>query len=236
MRPKPVWMKVLVFGVALCATISCSRPTRAAAELPKPNLDLPAEKAGKPATAVLAGGCFWCTEAVFEQLAGVSEVVAGYAGGTKETADYQHYHESNHAEVIRITYDPAKITYGELLRVLFTVIDPTTKDGQHPDYGHQYRSAVFYANDDQKRVAEAYIQQLNEAKSFNKPIATTVEPLNAFYPAEDYHQHYVTKNPDDPYVLSWSKPKVQKTREHFKGELKDAPTTQATQTTTQPAK
>jgi len=125
-RSKPTWMKVLVFAVALCAAFSCGQPTQAAAELPKPAVDLPADKAGKPATAVLAGGCFWCTEAVFEQLAGVSEVVAGYAGGTKETADYQHYHESNHAEVIRITYDPAKISYGELLHVLFTVIDPTT--------------------------------------------------------------------------------------------------------------
>ena len=196
--------------------ISCSAASTVTAT-PKPATDLPAAKDDeKTRTAVFGMGCFWCAEAAFEQLKGVNEVVSGYAGGDKEHATYETYANSNHAEAVKITYDPHQITYGQLLQVLFTVGDATTKDGQRPDYGHQYRIAVFYENDDQKRVAEAYIKQVTDAKTFNEPIAVTVEPMpNGFFPAEEYHQHFVTKHPDHPYVQQWSVEKVRKVREGF---------------------
>ena len=189
--------------------------------LPKAAVDLPPAKAGESRTAVLAGGCFWCEEAVFEQLKGVSKVVSGYAGGTAETATYESYDDSNHAESVQITYDPAVISYTELIRVLFSAGDPTVKDGQIPDYGHGYRMAVFYANDDEKRVAEAYIAQLTAANAYRVPIAATVEPMpHGFFPAEDYHQHFVTLHPTHPYVCQWSLHKVQRVRETFPGMVK----------------
>jgi peptide-methionine (S)-S-oxide reductase len=205
------------------AAQACGRPTHAAEDLPKPATDVPSGKEGESRTAVFAGGCFWCTEAVFEQLDGVSDVVSGYAGGTKESADYEKVSEgkTDHAEAIRITYDPLKVTYGTLLRVFFATHDPTTKDRQGPDWGRQYRSAVFYANEDEKRVAEAYIKQLEGAKVFAAPIVTTLEPLSEFYEAEKYHQDYVKNNPSHPYVQQWAVPKVKKVREKFKDELKE---------------
>ena len=140
------------------------------AVLPKPAVDLSAAdvKPGETRTAVLAGGCFWCTEAVYQQLEGVEKVTSGYAGGSKDTANYEAVcnGDTGHAECIQITYDPAKISYGQLLRVFFAVIDPTTKNAQGPDHGTQYRSAIFYENDEQKTVAEAYIRQLSDAKAF----------------------------------------------------------------------
>jgi len=173
--------------------------------------------------AVLAGGCFWCTEAVFQQLKGVSDVTSGYAGDSKETANYERVcrGDTNHAESIQITYDPSQITYGELLRVFFTTHDPTTKDAQGPDHGHQYRSAIFYANEDQEKVAEAYIKQLEDAKTFApKKIVTTLEPLTQFYPAEKYHQDFMTLNPDHPYIQHWAVPKVAKVKKAFPDEVK----------------
>ena len=212
MRP---FAACLVAMVLIFAT-SCARPAQAAPEsLPKPNTDLPAAKEGETRTAVLAGGCFWCVEAAFEQLKGVSDVTSGYAGGTKETANYEQYASGGHVEVVRITYDPHVITYAQLLQVLFTISEPTVKDKQGPDAGPQYRMAVFYANDDEKRVAEAYIKQLTDANVFDKPIQTTLDPLKAFYPAEEYHQDYVKKNPNHPYVRAWSIPKIEKTRQAF---------------------
>jgi peptide-methionine (S)-S-oxide reductase len=200
--------------------VSCARPLGAAEEvkpLPKPATDLPAPGPDEHArTAVLAGGCFWCVEAAFESLKGVSDVTSGYAGGTRETANYEHYHESNHAEAVKITYDPHVITYAQLLQVLFTISEPTVKDKQGPDAGHQYRMAVFYENDDQKRVAEQYIKQLTDAHAFDQPIVTTVEPMpQGFFPAEEYHQNYVKNHPDQPYVKAWSIPKLQKLRAAF---------------------
>jgi peptide-methionine (S)-S-oxide reductase len=204
------------------SAFACSRPTYAAADLPKPETDLPAGKEAEQRTVVLAGGCFWCTEAVFEQLQGVGNVVSGYAGGAREAADYKKVSEgaTDHAEVIQITYDPSKISYGELLRVFFTTHDPTTKDRQGPDSGRQYRSAIFYANDDEKRVGEAYIAQLEQAKLFDAPIVTTLEPLDQFYPAEKYHQDFVKNNPNHPYVQQWAVPKVQKVRDTFSEQVK----------------
>ena len=204
------------------AALGGAGPAYAGEGLPKPTVDLPAGKEGETRTAVFAGGCFWCTEAVFEQLDGVSYVVSGYAGGTKESADYETVSEgkTDHAEAIRITYDPSKVSYGTLLRVFFATHDPTTKDRQGPDAGRQYRSAVFYANEDEKRVADAYIKQLGEAKAFKAPIVTTLEPLTEFYEAEKYHQDFMTNNPSHPYVQQWAVPKVKKVWETFKDALK----------------
>ena len=212
---------LIMFALAFAAR-AYARADHTTDELPKPAADLPAGKEGEKRTAVFAGGCFWCTEAVFEQLVGVGDVTSGYAGGTEETADYELVSQGNtdHAESIRITYDPSKISYGELLRVFFTVVDPTTKDAQGPDHGRQYRSAIFYANDDEKRVAEAYVKQLTDAKLFKAPIVTTLEPLKGFYPAEQYHQNYVTCNPNNPYVQQFAIPKVLKVKEKFKDEAK----------------
>lgn len=219
-RLSGLWITALA---ALLALTACERPAHAVDNLPRPAVDLPKPPADQTeATAVFAGGCFWCTEAVFEPLAGVKDVVSGYAGGSKETANYKRVCEGDtgHAESVRVTYDPHKITYGELLRVFFTTHNPTTLNRQNYDEGTQYRSAVFYANDDQKRVAQAYIKQLTDAKVFDKPIVTTLEPLTGFYPAEDYHQDYARKNPRNPYIQRWALPKVDKVLSHFKDEVK----------------
>ena len=197
--------------------------------LPAPELQLESEKSareGETRTAVFANGCFWCTEAVFEQLEGVNDVVSGYAGGTKETANYEAVctGRTAHAEAVRVTYEPAKISYAQLLRVFFATHDPTTKNRQGPDTGPQYRSAIFYANDEEKKVAEAYVNQLTAAKSFPRPIVTTLEPLKAdgFYEAEVYHQNYAACYPGNPYIRSQAVPKVKKVREQFKDQLKPA--------------
>ncbi len=208
------------------AGFACSRPGHAA-EIPAPDEDLatPQGDAGEAssATAVLAGGCFWCTEAVFEQLEGVASVVSGYAGGTAESANYQAVSggRTDHAEAIQITYDPSVVSYGELLHVFFSVAhDPTQLNRQGPDTGKQYRSAVFYANEDEQRVAKAYIDQLNTAGVFDKPIATTLEPLDHFYEAEAYHQDYAVHNPGNPYISINALPKVEKVRKQFADEVK----------------
>jgi methionine-S-sulfoxide reductase len=166
-------------------------------------------------TAVLAGGCFWCTEAAFEQLAGVLDVTSGYCGGAAATANYRAVcgGDTGHAEAIRITYDPAKISYPQLLDVFFDAHDPTQLNRQGNDIGTQYRSAIFFADDEERRTAEAKIGQLNEKRAFARPIVTTLEPLGEFYPAEDYHQDYASHNPDQPYIQSVSIPKVCKVRE-----------------------
>jgi len=168
---------------------------------------------------VLAGGCFWCTEAAFEQLDGVLDVTSGYIGGSKETANYRAVcgGDTGHAEAIRITYDPAKISYDTLLDVFFDAHDPTQLNRQGNDIGTQYRSAIFYANEEEKHAAEAKIKSLNEKRHFPRPIVTTLEPLGEFYPAEDYHQDYARLNPDQPYIQAVSIPKVCKVREKHAG-------------------
>jgi methionine-S-sulfoxide reductase len=169
------------------------------------------------ATIVLAGGCFWCTEAAFEQLAGVSDVTSGYAGGTKETANYKRVCEGDtgHAEVIRVTYDPGIISLDQLLDVFFDAHDPTTLNRQGADVGTQYRSAIFYADETQKQAAEAKIKELTEKKRFPSPIVTTLEPLVEFFPAEDYHQGYAQLHPDQPYIQGAAIPKVCKIRQKY---------------------
>lgn len=179
----------------------------------------------EPRQIVLAGGCFWCVEAVYEQLDGVLDVESGYAGGDASTANYNAVSsgQTKHAEVVRITYDPTKITYGTILKIFFsTAHDPTTLNRQGNDVGPQYRSAIFYANDEQKQIASDYIKQLNAAGIYSNPIVTTLEPLDAYYPAEVYHQDYASQNPDNPYIQGVSKPKVDKTRKAYKDLLKGA--------------
>jgi peptide-methionine (S)-S-oxide reductase len=171
----------------------------------------------------MAGGCFWCVEAVFRQLQGVTSVLSGYAGDTAETANYRAVCSgmTNHAEAIEVRYDASQTTYGQLLKIHFSVAhDPTQLDRQGNDMGRQYRSAIFYSNDDQKRIAEAYIQQLNAARIFNDPIVTTLEPLRQFYVAEDYHQDYAARNPNQPYIAYVAQPKVDKLRKNFAERLK----------------
>jgi peptide-methionine (S)-S-oxide reductase len=185
--------------------------------LPDPAVDVAKRAPGKR-TAVFAGGCFWCTEAVFEELAGVDKVVSGYAGGTAQTAKYEVVSagKTDHAEVIEITYDPSKISYGQLLKVFFGAAhDPTQLNKQGPDWGRQYRSAIFYAGDEEKKVAEAYIKQLDAAGILGKPIVTVMTSLEKFYPAEGYHQDFVRKNPSHRYVVVNAIPKIQKVRRDF---------------------
>jgi len=172
--------------------------------------------------AIFAGGCFWCVEAVFEELEGVHDAVSGYAGGAKETANYKAVCSgtTGHAEAVQIIYDPAKISYEQLLEVHFATHDPTTLNRQGADEGTQYRSAIFFANDEEKELAQAFLDDLKEAKAFGAPIVTTLEPLKEFYPAESYHQNYVCTNPTQPYVRSAALPKVKKVREKFKDRLK----------------
>jgi peptide-methionine (S)-S-oxide reductase len=174
-------------------------------------------------TAVLAGGCFWGTEAVFEQLKGVLDVESGYAGGTKSTANYDLVSEGStgHAESIKITYDPSQISYGQILKVFFSVAhDPTQLNRQGNDVGPQYRSAIFYSNDEQKKVAETYIQDLDKAKVFRRAIVTKVVPLDAFYKAERYHQDFVKRNPTQPYVVSAELPKLRDLQKQYPEMLK----------------
>lgn len=201
---------------------ACNQSSQAADQLPKAQAEHPADKqakAGETRTAVFAGGCFWCVEGVFEQLEGVTDATSGYAGDTKDKADYKTVCSgtTKHAEAVRVTYDPAKITFGELLRVFFTTHDPTTKDQQGADVGPQYRSAVFALDAEQRAVAEGYIKLLNESKVFPRPVVTTVELLKPaeFYVAEDYHQDYVKCNPRNRYVQYTALPKVEKVREKF---------------------
>jgi len=192
-------------------------------QFPDPAVDIPPDPTGTPQSVVLAGGCFWCTEAVFVKLDGVIGVVSGYAGGTAETADYKMVcgGTTDHAEVIRVRYVSSRISFGQILKVFFAVAhDPTHVNRQGNDIGRQYRSAIFYADPDQKHVAEAYIKQLTEAKVFPAPLATTIEPLEQFFEAEDYHQDFVARNPYQPYVAAVAMPKVKKLEKAFKDKLK----------------
>jgi peptide methionine sulfoxide reductase msrA/msrB len=174
------------------------------------------------ATVVFAGGCFWCVEAVFEELDGVIEAVSGYAGGTAETANYKAVcsGKTKHAEAVQIVFDRKKINYDALLRVHFATHDPTTRNRQGADVGPQYRSAVFYANEREKKLAAKVIEELSKSGAYKRPIVTTLEQLEKFYPAEAYHQDYVCRNPSQPYVRGVALKKVEKVREKFEDKLK----------------
>ncbi|TMC31215.1 MAG: peptide-methionine (S)-S-oxide reductase MsrA [Chloroflexi bacterium] len=184
-------------------------------DFPDPIIDDPLTPTHGQRQAVLAGGCFWCVEAVYKDLQGVSSVKSGYAGGSADTADYETVSSgtTNHAESVEVVYDPSKISYGQILKVFFSIAhDPTQLNRQGPDSGRQYRSAIFYGDNEQKRVAEAYIGQLNKAHTFDAPIVTEVVPLEAFYEAETYHQDYAARNPLNPYIAINAQPKVRKLR------------------------
>ena len=170
--------------------------------------------------AILAGGCFWGVDAVFKHVKGVASVVSGYSGGSPSTAQYDTVSTgtTGHAESVKITFDPAQVSYGELLRVFFSAAtDPTQLNRQGPDEGTQYRSVIFYANEDQKQIALAYIDQLNRAKVFRSPIVTQVVPLKAFYPAEGYHQNFLARNPTHPYIIYNDMPKLRELQKRFPG-------------------
>ncbi len=198
----------------------CAVPRIAPEDFPEPADDLGPAAEG---VAVLGGGCFWCVDAVYRQLEAVVQVTAGYAGGTAETADYRTVCSgtTGHAEVVMIRFDPSRITFGQILKVFFSVAhDPTQLNRQGNDFGPQYRSAIFVTDADQRRVAQAYIDQLDAAKVYDDKIVTTLEPLEAFYEAEEYHQDYAARNPEQPYIAHISMPKVAKVRKHFADRLK----------------
>lgn len=205
---------VLVYGASqttlpgIATDVSTTEPTRL---FPNPTVDLTASTAATSQTAVFAGGCFWGMEAVFEHVKGVTNVVSGYSGGTAETADYGQVSSgrTGHAEGVQITYDPSQVSYGQLLKVYFSVAhNPTELNRQGPDVGSQYRSAIFVETEQQRQVAQAYIDQLNAAKVFEQAIATQIEPLTQFYAAEGYHQDFIAQNPGYPYVVIHDLPKL----------------------------
>ncbi|MGB8399891.1 peptide-methionine (S)-S-oxide reductase MsrA [Bradyrhizobium sp.] len=204
---------------ALAIAAFAIAPSRAAEDpviVPPPATDMQA--AGGIQTAVLAGGCFWGVQGVFQHTAGVVNAVSGYSGGSKATADYNMVSTgtTGHAEAVEIKYDPNKISYGKILQIFFSVVhDPTQLNRQGPDSGTQYRSAIFTTSDEQKKVAEAYIAQLNTAKVYRKPIVTKVDALEAFYPAEAYHQDYLTLHPNQPYIVYNDIPKVENLKKIF---------------------
>jgi len=219
----PSVLGVLVVLGAVAETSADDQPGDKPQPKSVPAAGEPKEKEkAKLAKAVVAGGCFWCTEAVFEEIEGVVSVVSGYSGGEGQQANYRAVStgQSGHAEVIEITYNPAQLDYETLLEVFFDAHDPTQKNRQGPDVGTQYRSAIFYANDGEKELAEKVIDRLNMSKKYKKPIATTLEKLEKFYPAEEYHQDYSARNPFDPYVRQSSTPKVMKVRKQHSKLLK----------------
>jgi peptide-methionine (S)-S-oxide reductase len=209
---------VAMIVTVLAATLACRAGSGASAAVPAPVVDEVKAAAKGKETAVVAGGCFWGIQAVFQHVKGVVSATSGYAGGTMKNPNYEAVSSgaTGHAESVQIVYDPSQISYGELLRIFFSVaLDPTEVNRQGPDEGTQYRSVIFYGNDDQKRIGEAYIAQLNQAKVFRKAIATQVVALKEFYPAEGYHQNYATVHPNDPYIIYNDAPKVANLRREF---------------------
>ncbi|HEY3037806.1 MAG TPA: peptide-methionine (S)-S-oxide reductase MsrA [Pyrinomonadaceae bacterium] len=207
-----------VIFLIMATMAACSAVTASATVIPEPVLDSPLTSSKGEQTAVLAGGCFWGVEAVFEHVKGVTDVKSGYSGGSPATAQYEKVGsgKNGHAESVRIVYDPSQISYGQLLKVFFSVAhDPTELNRQGPDTGSQYRSAIFYANDEQKRIAQAYIDQLNRAKVFARPIVTQVAALASFNEAEAYHQNYLVRHPDEPYIVVNDLPKIENLRKQL---------------------
>jgi peptide-methionine (S)-S-oxide reductase len=219
-------MKNLILGIAAAAVVvTLATQSTGASEAvrvvsaPVVNIHAPAGKA----VAVLAGGCFWGLEGVFDHVAGVTNVVSGYAGGKAATAHYEVVSTglTGHAESVRVTYDPAKVSYGQLLRIYFSVAtDPTQLNHQEPDSGTQYRGTIFAQSPEQAKVAAAYIAQLNRVKAYPAPVVTTVETGKAFYPAEDYHQNFLARNPTYPYIVVNDMPKVAALKKLFPAQYK----------------
>ncbi len=211
----PSALRSIAAGFLLVGAAACAAPNP---PIPPPTTDVPLTKQSGKETAVFAGGCFWGVQSVFQRVKGVISTAAGYAGGSAKTATYQQVvtETTGHAESVQVVYDPSRITYGQLLRIYFSVAhDPTQLNRQGPDVGTSYRSAIFYANEDQKRLAEAYITQLDQQKVFHGRIVTEVTPLKAFYRAEDYHQDYAYYNPDNPYIQVCDRPKIEALKQQF---------------------
>src|SRR6476620_388726 len=227
MITKGLRLKSLLLGtLALCA---CALGAESPTVVPAPALDNP-KTAGPLQTAVLAGGCFWGVQGVYQHVRGVQNVLSGYAGGDRSTAEYETVSSggTGHAESVQIVFDPKQVSYGELLQVYFSVVhDPTQLNRQGPDTGTQYRSAIFYTDDAQKKVAQAYIKQLEQAKAFDRPIVTRVDAYKGFYPAEAYHQDYLVEHPRNPYIAYNDLPKVEHLKQLFPALWRDQPVTVA---------
>jgi peptide-methionine (S)-S-oxide reductase len=211
-------LSAMILVLTCVGVAAWSAGDRANGTLPTPAVDAQMASTSSQQTAVIAGGCFWGIQAVFQHTKGVISATSGYSGGSAKTAEYELVStgETGHAESVQITYDPSKITYGQLLRIFFSVAhDPTQLNRQGPDVGTQYRSSIFYGTDEQKRIAEAYIAQLDKAKVFQRPIVTQVVSLKAFYSAEAYHQDYAALHPNNPYIVYNDAPKVAHLREQF---------------------
>jgi peptide-methionine (S)-S-oxide reductase len=211
---------VLFLLIALAGVVACNAGERPAVNIPSPAIDAALSPAKSQQTAVVAGGCFWGIQAVFQHVRGVISATSGYSGGAANTAEYERVSDGDtgHAESVKIVYDPSQISYGELLHVFFSVAhDPTQLNRQGPDTGTQYRSSIFYGSEEQKKIAEAYIAQLDKAKVFPRPIVTQVVALKAFYPAEAYHQNYAKLHPDSPYIVYNDAPKVAHLQQEFPG-------------------
>jgi peptide-methionine (S)-S-oxide reductase len=219
-------MALLVAGFAWQGPGGVASAAEAAVTLPPPAQDAPPAAQPGLQKIVFAGGCFWGVQGVFQHVKGVTNAVSGYAGGDKDTAHYEMVgtSQTGHAETVEVTYDPSKVTYGQLLQVFFSVAhNPTQLNYQGPDSGTQYRSTIFVASDQQKKIAQSYIAELDKAKVFSGPIVTTLEPFKAFYPAEDYHQDFLTLNPTYPYIVYNDLPKVANLKEIFPGLYRDTP-------------
>ncbi len=211
-------VSAVILMVTLAAVVACNAGDRSAIAIPAAAADATLATTNSQQTAVISGGCFWGIQAVFQHVKGVVSATSGYSGGAANTAKYELVSDGDtgHAESVKIVYDPSQITYGQLLRVFFSVAhDPTELNRQGPDTGTQYRSSIFYGSDEQKRIAEAYIAQLDKAKVYSSPIVTQVVALKAFYPAEPYHQDYAAHHPDNPYIVYNDAPKVAHLRQEF---------------------
>ena len=225
------WMAIVVL-VAMSAMLHIALPSTATAAevavlIPAPVLDNP-KATGPVQTAVIAGGCFWGVQGVYQHVRGVQRVLSGYSGGTRATADYEAVSRggTGHAESVEIRFDPKEVSYGELLQIYFSVVhDPTQLNRQGPDTGPQYRSNIFYVDDAQKTIAQAYLAQLERTKAFGRAIVTRVDPLDAFYPAEAYHQDFLIRNPRYPYIVINDLPKVENLQRVFPARYRDQPVT-----------
>ena len=217
--------------IAVGALLHLAPETASAREsfvIPAPAVDETAKTGGMLQTAVFAGGCFWGVQGVFQRVQGVTQAVSGYAGGARETASYEMIGggRTGHAEAVKVTYDPTRVSYAQLLHIFFSVVhDPTQLNRQEPDVGTQYRSAIFYADAAQKQTAERYIAQLDAAKAYREKIVTELAPQQSkpFYPAEDYHQDYLTLHPTQPYIASWDLPKIANLQKLFPKEFRERP-------------
>ena len=216
--PRTLPLRSAFFSLLLASTFCAGCRAATKAPIPAATADAPLAQEPGRQTAVFAGGCFWGTQSVFERVKGVLATTAGYAGGSASTATYPQVttETTGHAESVKVVYDPSKITYGQLLRIFFSVAhDPTLLNRQGPDVGTSYRSAIFYSDEEQHRISQAYIAQLDAAHVFHKPIVTQVVPLKGFYDAEQYHQHYADNNPNNPYILVCDRPKVEALKQQF---------------------